>query len=63
MNKVNAINIKVVVTSLQALVQQETSIRMSSINIQVGDFEETVKLEDCISLALHDIQKIIDGSE
>lgn len=63
MNKVNAINIKVVVTSLQALVQQETSIRMSSINIQVGDVEKTVKLEDCISLALHDIQKIIDGSE
>lgn len=63
MNKVNAINIKVVVTSLRALVEQETDIKMDSIEIQIGDFEKTVDLQDCIALALHDIQKIIDGSE
>lgn len=63
MNKVNAINIKVVVTSLRALVEQETDIKMDSIKIQIGDFEKTVDLQDCIALALHDIQKIIDDSE
>lgn len=63
MNKVNAINIKVVVTSLRALVEQETDIKMDSIKIQIGDFEKTVDLQDCINLALHDIQKIIDDSE